>query len=475
MNKFLFSIISLLLMGLLACQPREKAELHTQIDELFSAWDSQDVPGCALAVIHGGELVYTQGYGMADLEHGIPITSQSVFYIGSVSKQFVTTALLLLEEEGKLSLNDEVKDYIPELPDYGHPIRIHHLVHHTSGLRDNLTLWELSGRNLMDDVPEDEIFALICRQQGLNFIPGEDYAYSNTCYFLMSMIIERVSRQSLREYAQERIFSPLGMKHSQFNDDNHRIIKNRAFGYTQLDEDSIGNLIMRFDLVGSGGLYSSVEDLYLWDQHFYDNQLGKRGQAMIEQLQTNGKYNNGEEVNYAFAMINGAYRGLRTIHHTGSMGGYRAVYLRFPEQQFSVIILGNVDSFVPLSRAYEVADVFLADQLKVENEETPPSEEVRPLQQPSYGPDIDLSKFVGAYYSAELDVTYQLSIHADQKSIRMQTGKPKPVILQVLDKHTLSDNTYFTNFNENYQIFNMNYAGTSGIIFKKVDYEAFNE
>ncbi len=306
--------------------------------------------------------------GMADLEHDIPISPQSVFYIGSVSKQFVTTALLLLVEEGKLSLEDDVRKYIPELPDYGHTISLRNLVHQTSGLRDNLTLWELSGRSMIDDIPEDEIFEMICRQQDLNFIPGEDYAYSNTSYFLMSIIIERFSGQRLRAFAEERIFEPLDMNNSQFNDDNRRILKNRAFGYTQITNDSVGNLIMRFDLVGSGGLYSTVEDLYRWDQNFYDNQLGKQGQALIEQLQTNGRYNDGSEVDYAFAMINGEYRGLKTIYHTGSMGGYRAVYLRFPDEQFSVIILENVGNLQPLNRAYEVADVFLVDLLA---EQTP--------------------------------------------------------------------------------------------------------
>ena len=202
------------------------------------------MPGCALAIIREGDIVYSRGYGMADLEHDIPISPQSVFYIGSVSKQFVTTALLLLVEEGKLSLEDDVRKYIPELPDYGHTISLRNLVHQTSGLRDNLTLWELSGRSMIDDIPEDEIFEMICRQQDLNFIPGEDYAYSNTSYFLMSIIIERFSGQRLRAFAEERIFEPLDMNNSQFNDDNRRILKNRAFGYTQITNRpySVGNL-----------------------------------------------------------------------------------------------------------------------------------------------------------------------------------------------------------------------------------------
>lgn len=448
---------------LFSCQPSEQESLTNAeaVDAVFSSWNRDDMPGCALAVVKEGEIIYSRGYGMADLEHDIPITPQSVFYIGSVSKQFVTTALLLLEEEGKLSLDDDVRKYIPELPDYGHTISLRNLVHHTSGLRDNLTLWELSGRSMMDDIPEEEIFEMICRQQGLNFVPGEQYAYSNTCYFLMSIIIERVSGQRLRAFAKERIFRPLGMENSQFNDDNRRIMKNRAFGYTQITDDSIGNLIMRFDLVGSGGLYSTVEDLYLWDQNFYDNQLGKRGQALVEQLQSNGRYNDGSEVDYAFAMINGEYRGLRTIHHTGSMGGYRAMYLRFPDQQFSVIILGNVDNLRPRDRAYEVADVLLADLLK---EKTPvPEENQLTAVQEKNLIEVSPDSFAGEFYSEELGVTYSLFTHEGE--VLMKAWTKEPVSLEIREADRLSNSAFVLDFDQNKEHFSLSYYDTQGIRF----------
>lgn len=462
--------------ALFSCEHPPTTPSYQEVDAIFSRWNSADAntPGCALAVIHQGEIVYRKGYGMADLEHGVAITPQTIFYIGSVSKQFVATALLLLEEEGKLSLEDDVRKYIPELPDYGHTIRLHHLIHHTSGLRDNLTLWEMSGRSMIDDIPENEIFELICRQQGLNFIPGEDYAYSNTCYYLMSIVIERISGQSLRDFVQEKIFSSLGMQHSQFNDDNQRIIPQRASGYTQLAEDSIGNLIMRFDLVGSGGLYSNVEDLYLWDQNFYHNQLGKRGQALIDQLQTNGRYNNGEEVDYAYAMINGEYRGLRTVHHTGSMGGYRAVYLRFPEEEFSVIILGNVDNLNPLARAYEVASVYLRDKLE---SETPQSENKANTNTSAKQENYELSmlQLSGKFYSPELNAYYQLKYEPKEEKITLTDPRGKSSILHITNRNELSNSTYKLTFDKNFQTFNMNYAGTQGIIFNKLANTTANE
>lgn len=475
MTRLSYLILCFFSLSLCACEKKPAIET-SEVDAIFARWNHQTsnhesiaTPGCALGVIHQGEIIYSKGYGMADVENHVPITPSSIFYIGSVSKQFVVSALVLLEEAGKLSLDDDVRKYLPELPDYGQPIRIHHLIHHTSGLRDNLTLWELSGKNLMDDIPEEEIFELICRQEGLNFAPGESYAYSNSCYLLMSMIIEKVSGQSLRDFAQENIFEPLGMHHSQFNDDNRRIIPNRAFGYTQINEDSIGNMMMRFDLVGSGGLYSSVEDLYLWDQNFYHNILGKRGQGLIEQLQTNGKYNNGEDVDYAYAMINGEYRGLKTIHHTGSMGGYRAMYLRFPEEAFSVIILGNVDDLNPRARAYEVASVFLKDKLNTETETTEPSDtdEGNSLATNDEDYAIDPDQLSGKYYSPELDTHYSLIYSEEEKLMYMRNPRGKEIPLHITAKNTLSDNTYKIMFNENYQTFNMNYAGTKGIIFEK--------
>lgn len=335
------------------------------VDELFSEWSNTNSPGCAVAVIKNGQIIHKRGYGMADLEHDIPIRPSSVFYIGSVSKQFVAACMLLLDEQGKIDLDADVRTYIPEFPDYGHKISIRNLIHHTSGVRDNLTLWELAGRSHLEEIPEEEIFDMICRQKELNFEPGTRYMYSNSCYFLMSIIVERVSGLSLREYADKHIFQPLGMKNSIFGDNNRRIIRNRAFAYGQNPDGSFNSMLMRFDLVGSGGLYSTVEDLFLWDQNLYHNKIGTRGQAFITDMLTNGKYKDGSTVDYAFALVNGTYKGLQTISHSGALGGYRAFFIQFPKQKFSVIILSNFELFKPQQLAEKVADIYLADQVQV--------------------------------------------------------------------------------------------------------------
>lgn len=402
-------------------------EKQQAVDELFAEWNAKDSPGCALSIIQDGEVIYSWGYGMADLEHDVPITPQTVFYIGSVSKQFVAMCMLLLDEQGLIDLDEDVRTYLPELPDYGYKITSRNLIHHTSGIRDNLTLWELAGNSILDEIPEAEIFDMICRQEELNFEPGSQYLYSNSCYFLMSIIVKRASGKSLREYADEHIFKPLGMKNTQFGDDNRRIIKNRAFGYQQTADGEIENMILRFDLVGSGGLYSCVEDLYLWDQNFYQNQLGTRGDALIKDMLTNGRYKDGSEVNYAFAVVNGNYKGLATIQHSGALAGYRSFYVQFPERQFSVVILSNLANFLPGDLAFQVADVYLKKEF---NEEEGKRAAVAPeapktVKVAREKPTTDILKtYAGTYYSKELDARYTLELEKGELTLKVKNQSP---------------------------------------------------
>lgn len=333
------------------------------IDSLFSEWNKSDVPGCALGIIRDGELIYSKGYGIADLEHDVEITPSSVFYIGSVSKQFVTFSILLLEEQGKLNLDDRIQKYLPDFPEYGTPLTIRHFIHHTSGVRDYLSLMHLKGRNYLDNADVDEVYELIKKQKELNFSPGEKHLYSNSCYFMLAMIVEKVAGQSLKTFAHENIFQPLGMRNTLFYDDNTDLIKNRVFSYDKKpDEDGFNNLIMRFDLVGSGGVYSNVEDMYLWDQNFYNNKLGKGGQEIIQKMHKEGLLNNGESSGYAFALNNGTYKGLKTVSHSGGLAGYRAQLMRFPDENFSVIILANRGDANPTSKAFQIADILLKDK-----------------------------------------------------------------------------------------------------------------
>ncbi|HXG65376.1 MAG TPA: serine hydrolase domain-containing protein [Blastocatellia bacterium] len=340
--------------------------LAKKVDALFAEWDKPDSPGCALAVIKDSKIIYKRGYGMADLERNVPITPSSVFDIGSTSKQFSAMCLLLLAKQGKISLDDDIRKYVPEMPKYDAPITIRHLIHHTSGIRDYLTLLALAGLPFENDYPDDEVIALIARQKELNFKPGDEHLYSNSGYFLMSVIVKRASGKSLREYADENIFKPLGMKNTHFHDDYTMIVKNRAIGYSPAKAGGFRIDMSIFDVVGDGALMTSVEDLFLWDQNFYANKLGGGGQELINETLRPGVLNSGKKLEYAVGLTVSDYRGLRMVSHGGAWAGYRAEMIRFPEQRFSVICLSNLGTFNPTRMAKKVADIYLADHLKPE-------------------------------------------------------------------------------------------------------------
>lgn len=419
----------------LSCQTNQPPTFteNQEVDALFKEWNFEQSPGCALAVIKDGEIIYKKGYGTADLEHDVPITPATVFYIGSVSKQFVTMSILLLVEEGKINLDDAVQTYLPDFPTYEKEVTIRNLIHHTSGIRDYLTLWSLAGNNYLDHIDETAVYRMITRQKELNFLPGEQYLYSNSCYFMLSMIIEKASGKSLKEYAQNNIFEPLGMQNSHFHDDYFHIIRDRAFSYFY-DENRFNNLIMRFDLVGSGGLYTSVEDLYLWDQNFYQNELGNGTQELIENMHQEGILNNGESAGYAFALVNGEYRGLKTVSHGGALAGYRAQLMRFPDQNFSVVILSNLASFRPTYMAQKVAELFLEDDMGPKEEDSS-SENQDDEEAESYHL-CSLEEYQGKFYSDELDVNYLLSI-IDGK-LSASAGNNNTWALEPIDKDKFS-------------------------------------
>lgn len=338
-------------------------EKTDQVDAIFALWDKSDSPGCSLAIIQDGKIIYKRGYGMANLELDVPISPQSVFYIGSVSKQFVSASIGLLAVQGKLNLDDNIRKYIPEIREYETPITVRHLIHHTSGVRDYLTLIGIAGVDF-GTYHEQDVLDLIARQKELNFKPGEEHLYSNSGYFLLSVIVHRACGKTLREFADEFIFKPLGMYNSRFHDDYMQLIKNRATGYYPGRKGQYRNFISTFDNVGSGGLFTSIEDLLLWDQNFYTREVG--GKELYDLMHTKGKLNSGIELDYAFGIDLGNYKGLKTEEHGGALGGYKSALTRFPEHNFSVVILSNLSSVNPSSLAYRVADVYLADFYKEE-------------------------------------------------------------------------------------------------------------
>jgi CubicO group peptidase (beta-lactamase class C family) len=333
-----------------------------KVDQLFAAFDKPGSPGCSVGVIRNGNLIYKKAFGYASLELGVALTPESVFYVASVSKQFTAASLVLAAEQGYLSLDDDVRRYLPELPDYGHPVTLRQMLHQTSGFRDFFDLIELSGGNPAEIGPPADILKVIMRQKGLNNVPGAEWNYSNSNYFLLAEVIQRATKKSLAQFAAENIFQPLAMKHTLFFDDHTLVVPNRVAAY---DPGKNGRFLAdwstRYDIVGGGGLMSSVEDLLLWDRNFAANKLGKG--TLVKQLESHGVLNNGNEINYALGLTLGEYRGLPTVEHSGANFGYRSEYLRFPQQRFSTIVLCNLSTAAPVGLAHNIADMYLQGDL----------------------------------------------------------------------------------------------------------------
>jgi len=347
-----------------------------QVDKIFAKWDKPDSPGCALGVYKEGQIVYKRGYGMADLNDDVPITPATVFHVASMSKQFTAASIVLLAQQGKLSLDDDVRKYIPELPDFGQRIAIRNLVYHTSGLRDQWNLLELAGwRYSFDLITDDDVMSVMTRQKDLNFSPGDKHVYCNTGYTLMGLIVKRVSGLSLREFTSKNIFEPMGMTHTHFRDDHAEIIKHDALGYEQAGEDKPFRMsLTNFDTVGATSLHTTVEDLQLWDENFYHPRVG--GPAFPQQMLERGKLNSGEQLDYAFGLVVGKYKGLPTVDHGGADAGYRSDLTRFPDQHFSAAVLCNSAETNPSGLVRQVADIVLAKDFKAV-ESTPAKESAK--------------------------------------------------------------------------------------------------
>ncbi|MGH9943405.1 MAG: serine hydrolase domain-containing protein [Pyrinomonadaceae bacterium] len=363
--KLLILMLSCLTLANAPQTDKPPAEITKKVDALFAQYDKPNSPGCALGVIRDGRLIYARGYGLANLEHNIPISSKTVFDIGSTSKQFAAASILLLAQQGKLSLDDDIRKLIPEIPAYDQKITIRHLLHHTSGLRDYLTLMSLVGTDFSGVTTDTDALRLLTRQKEINFSPGAEHLYSNSGYFLLSVIVHRASGKRLREFAHEQIFAPLGMQHTHFHDDHTMIVPLRATGYAPKENGEFGIEMSNFEQTGDGAVMTTIEDLLLWDQNFYQPKVG--GRELLDLFLIQGKLNSGEQLKYASGLFVGEHRGLKMVSHGGAWAGYRADLIRFPTERFSVACLCNVGASNPSQLATQVAEIYLSDRLKPEN------------------------------------------------------------------------------------------------------------
>jgi len=326
------------------------------VDEVFAKYTSS-TPGCAVGVAIDGKRVVIKGYGSADLEHDVPIGEETIFEAGSVSKQFTAAAVLLLARDSKLSIDDPVRKYIPELPAYPTDITIRHMLTHTSGLRDWGSVEDIAGWPRTSRVyTQDHVLDIVSRQKALNFTPGTHWSYSNTGFNLAAVIVSRVSGMPFADFVRERIFKPRGMTHTSWRDDFTRIVKGRAIAYDE--RDGAVHTDMPFENVyGNGGLLTTAGDLLRWNENFVAPVVGDA--AFIEEQQRTGKFSDGRPHIYAFGLYIRTYRGVREVSHSGSTAGYRAFLARYPDQHTSVAVLCNLASANATQLAHQVADIYV--------------------------------------------------------------------------------------------------------------------
>lgn len=358
------------LLLLLAFVKPIQAQHYKAVDSIFSEWDNTDTPGAALGIIKDGNLIYFKGYGLANLEYDIPITDSTIFRIGSTSKQFTAACIILLAKQKKLSLEDKLISYFPEFPEYAEKITIRDLLNHTSGIRDYLTISYLKGLESEDYYRDKNIMDWLINQNELNFEPGQEYKYSNSGYWLLGKIVEKVSGKNMADFAQEEIFIPLGMYNTHFHNDHNKIVKNRASGYDQTD-DGFKISMTTLDMIGDGGIFTNIKDIKTWDDAYYNSEvLNKEFWDLMTQK---GILNNGEVLDYASGLFIGEYKGLKTVRHAGGFVGFKAELLRFPEQKLSIVIFANRKDARPQAIANQVADIILKNSFiendgKIQNE-----------------------------------------------------------------------------------------------------------
>jgi CubicO group peptidase (beta-lactamase class C family) len=386
--------------------PPSDDEPAKKVDAFLSQWDKNDMPGGAVGVVKDGRLVYKRAFGMANLDYDVPNTTSTRFNLASVSKPFTAFSIALLAQQGKLSLDDDIRKYVSEIPKYDDTITIRHLLHHTSGIREYQALVSFAGLGTDNAYSPKAILNMLARQKNISFKPGAKYQYSNSGYFLLGVIVERVSGKSLRAFAEENIFKPLGMKNTLIYNNRFEVIKNRAHGYQVAPDKSIRARSSLYDLVGAGGVLTTVEDLYLWDQNFYEPKVGNK--ELIQLLITPGTLNSGEKIKYAFGMWRGEYKGLPIITHSGNMMGYRARIVSFPEQKFTVIALSNNMAIFPNVIAEKLADIYLEGQLKPD---VPSQKRVAETLPPAIAlSEKEALRYAGIYTHPESGRIFKLSV-----------------------------------------------------------------
>lgn len=376
-------------------------DASVRVDNIFDSWNSVESPGCAVGVAKDGLIVLSRAYGMADLEHHIPNTPHTIFEAGSISKQFTAAAVILLALDGKLSLDDEVHTYVPEVYDYGVEITLRHLMTHTSGLRDWGSVAGISGWGRQYRThTHAHVLDILSRQSALNFPPGHEYSYSNSGYNLLAIIVGRVSGMSFAEFSKHRIFEPLGMHNTQWRDDYTRIVEGRSTAY-RVEEDNVSIMRPIENVHGNGGLLTTVGDLLKWNEALEQGRLG--GPEFKRMMHEQGRLNDGRTIAYAAGLYIQPFAGVPSVTHTGSTSGYRAFLGRYPEQHLSVAMLCNASNVSTRGTGERIVRIYLGDAAR----------ESAPPQAANVSRDV-LSRLTGLYVDTQTGEPVRLVLNQGQ-------------------------------------------------------------
>jgi len=403
--------------------------ISARIDSVMAPFNQPNAPGVQIAVLKDGVVVLERGYGLAQLEYGVKITPATVFHVASVSKQFTAFANVLLAQQGKLLLDDDIRKHLPELKELPKKVTIRQLIHHTSGVRDQWELAQMAGWRMDDVITRDQIMTLMKRQRELNFEPGSQHLYSNMGYTLLAEIVERVSGQTFNDFLTTNVFRPLGMHSTHVHNDHSMIVPNRAYSYSPGANNTWRNAVLSYANQGATSLFTTAGDLARWLNNFETAQVG--GPAVIRQMRERGVLNNGDTLSYAFAITRSMHRGREVWGHTGGDAGFRTIVMHIPSERLGVVVLSNAGNANPARVALAITDAYLGETTPVT--QTPPPQQPPQTQPaaPSWKASFeDLKAYDGEYYSPELNVSYRIEARGDTLFLqqnRLGEGRLLPV------------------------------------------------
>lgn len=374
-----------------------------EIEGLFTAWDKTDSPGGVVIVSHKNEIVFSKAYGMANLPYNVQNTEETIFNIGSVSKQFTAMGIVLLQQEGKLSFDDDIKKYLPELQNFGKAITIRNLLHHTSGLRSSPELFGLAGWRDGDAITNEDVYRYMAKQTSLNFETNSEYMYSNTGYILLAKIIETVAKQDFKTWIKDRIFTPLEMKSTFIEEDYSLVGTKIATSYSQVGSNSFG-YVENFDLTyGASNVYSNTKDLLHWSKKFY--KAPKEWENAFQQLATLDVLSSGKQNTYAFGIFVDDFYGNKRIQHSGGIAGFRSIMYCYPDEDLEIVILSNNAANQVPKIADQISQFFLENKVAL------------PKEAPAIVPIVvageTLKKYEGMYWSDKKNYSRKLSLEND--------------------------------------------------------------